>query len=40
MSRWLAQTRLAFRSVFRRKRVDQELDEELRTTWNARLTRD
>src|SRR6266481_7627300 len=29
MSRWLTQLRLAFRSVFRRKRVDQELDEEL-----------
>jgi putative ABC transport system permease protein len=29
MSRWLTQLRLAFRSVFRRKRADQELDEEL-----------
>src|SRR5882762_7558416 len=29
MPRWLTQLRLAFRSVFRRKRVDQELDEEL-----------
>src|SRR5437867_5583542 len=29
MSRWLTQLRLALRSVFRRKRVDQELDEEL-----------
>jgi hypothetical protein len=29
MSRWLSQLRLGFRSVFRRKRVDQELDEEL-----------
>src|ERR1700704_989122 len=29
MSRWLTQLRLAFRSVFRRKRVDKELDEEL-----------
>jgi predicted permease len=30
MPRWLTELRLAFRSVFRRKRVDQELDEELR----------
>src|SRR5258706_8790276 len=29
MSRWITQLRLAVRSVFRRKRVDQELDEEL-----------
>jgi hypothetical protein len=29
MSRWLTQFRLALRSVFLRKRVDQELDEEL-----------
>src|SRR5579863_7402569 len=29
MSRWLTQLRLALRSVFRRKRVEQELDEEL-----------
>ena len=29
MSRWLTQLRLALRSVFLRKRVDQELDEEL-----------
>jgi predicted permease len=29
MSRWPTQLRLAFRSVFRRKRVEQELDEEL-----------
>src|SRR6266700_2328007 len=29
MSRWLTQLRLVFRSIFRRKRVDQELDEEL-----------
>src|SRR5258708_29266670 len=29
MSRWIAQLRLAFRSIFRKKRVDQELDEEL-----------
>jgi predicted permease len=29
MSRWLTQLRLAFRSVFWRKRVDKELDEEL-----------
>ena len=29
MSRWLSQFRLALRSVFLRKRVDQELDEEL-----------
>jgi predicted permease len=30
MSRWLAQVRLAFRSVFRGERVDQELEDELR----------
>jgi predicted permease len=29
MSRWLTQFRLALRSVFLRKRIDQELDEEL-----------
>ena len=29
MSRWLTQLRLIFRSVFRRERVDQELNEEL-----------
>jgi hypothetical protein len=29
MSRWPTQLQLAFRSVFRRKRVDRELDEEL-----------
>src|SRR5712692_2736206 len=29
MSRWLTQFRLGLRSVFLRKRVDQELDEEL-----------
>ena len=29
MPRWLTQFRLAFRSIFRRKRVNQELDEEL-----------
>jgi hypothetical protein len=29
MSRWVTQFRLALRSVFLRKRVDQELDEEL-----------
>jgi putative ABC transport system permease protein len=29
MSRWLTQLRLTFRSVFRRERVDRELDEEL-----------
>jgi predicted permease len=29
MSRWLTQFRLALRSVFLRRRVDQELDEEL-----------
>jgi hypothetical protein len=29
MSRWLTQTRLAFRFVFRRKRIDEELGEEI-----------
>ena len=29
MSRWFAQHRLVFRSLFQRKRVDEELDEEL-----------
>ena len=29
MPRWLAQFRLVLRSLFRRRRVDQELDEEL-----------
>ena len=29
MSRWLTRFRLVLRSVFLRKRVDQELDEEL-----------
>jgi hypothetical protein len=30
MSRWLTQIRLAVRSLFRRPKVDQELDEEFR----------
>ena len=30
MSRWFAQLRVAFRSLFRRQRVEEELDEEIR----------
>ena len=39
MFRWFTGLRVAIRSVIRRKRVEDELEQGFDTTWNVRFTR-